>query len=75
MRIRKKEIRIFLDQEGEAVMRMAAVDLTNPIYVNDTDDMGIRVEVERNDGKHVVLIRWDYVLSLDSDEVDNEAGF
>ena len=75
MRISKKEIRIFLDQEGEAVMRMASVDLTDRIYVNDTDDMGIWVDVERNDGKHVVLVRWDYILSLDSDEFDNEAGF
>jgi hypothetical protein len=35
------------------------------VYVQDTDDIGIWVRIEREDGEHIVLIRWDYVLSVD----------
>ena len=35
------------------------------LYVQDTDELGLWVRVERDDGPHLVLVLWDYVLSLD----------
>jgi hypothetical protein len=75
MRISKREVRIFLDEEGQRVIGLAAVDLAAPIYVRDTDDMGIWVRTNRDDGDHLILIRWDYVLCLDFRELENEVRF
>ena len=33
--------------------------------VAETDDLGIWIRVNRPDGKHLLLVRWDYVLSVD----------
>jgi hypothetical protein len=36
-----------------------------PVYVQDTDDIGIWARIDREDGEHIILIRWDYVLTVD----------
>ena len=50
-------------------MSVAAVDLPSAgavlAYVRDTDDLGIWISLDREDGEHVLLIRWEYVLSID----------
>lgn len=50
-------------------MELAAVNLAESpalwVYVQDTDDIGLWVRIAREDGDHLVLIRWEYVLSVD----------
>lgn len=75
MNISEREVTIFLDSDGQRVMGLAAVDTQVPVYVQDTDDIGIWARIDRPDGKHVVLIRWDYVLSLDLRDREKEVGF
>lgn len=74
MKINESEAKVFLDQDGLSVMRAAGVDVQNPVYVEDTDDMGIWARFDRADGKHIVLIRWDYVLSLDVERRSKNVG-
>ena len=38
---------------------------TLSIYIQDTDDIGIWARINREDGEHIVLIRWDYILAVD----------
>jgi len=35
------------------------------VYVDDSDDLGFWLRVQRDDGDHLVLIRWEYILSID----------
>jgi hypothetical protein len=66
--ISQQTVTVFLDEDGRAVMELAAVTLAGSglsIYVQDTDDIGIWARIGREDGEHIVLIRWDYVLSVD----------
>lgn len=69
MNISEKEVTVFLDQDGQSVlalaMGLASVDIRYPVYVQDTDDIGIWARIGRQDGEHTVLIRWEYVLSVD----------
>lgn len=69
MNISQRSITVFLDDDGQEVMRLAAVQTSTsaglPVYVQDTDDIGIWARIDREDGKHIVLIRWDYVLTVD----------
>ena len=42
--------------------------------VDETDDMGIWIRVDRGVEKHLVLIRWDYVLSIDFQDREQPIG-
>jgi hypothetical protein len=66
--IGQRTVTVFLDQGGREVLDLAAVSHSEAglqVYVQDTDDIGIWVRIAREDGEHVLLIRWDYVLSVD----------
>jgi len=67
MRIGERDIAVVVNAEGQQVLK----ELNLPdvpvqwVHVQDTDDMGIWARVVRPDGDHFVLIRWDFVLSVD----------
>lgn len=75
MKINEREVTVFLDQEGQSVMGLLAVDVQIPVYVEETDDMGIWARIDRADGEHTVLIRWDYVLAVDFPSMVKRVGF
>jgi hypothetical protein len=35
------------------------------VKVEDSDDIGMWIRVDREDGDHLLLIRWEYILSMD----------
>lgn len=69
MNLNQRRVAIFLDEDGRAVLSSANVRIAESagllVYVQDTDDIGIWVRIDREDGEHLVLVRWDYVLSVD----------
>jgi len=69
MRISERELSVLLNQEGREILQHAALNLAEApflvVRVEDSDDLGMWVRVTREDGDHVVLIRWEYVLSMD----------
>ena len=67
MKIGERDIAVAISSEGQHVLKALSLP-DSPVqwlYVQDTDDMGIWARVAREDGDHFVLIRWDFVLSLD----------
>lgn len=69
MRIAQGNVAILLSDEGHEVLQLAVPELPESrvisFYVQDTDDLGIWVRIRREDGNHVLLIRWEYVLTVD----------
>ncbi len=66
MRVSQHAVTIIFSQEGRAALELAAVDPSESYYyVQDTDDMGLWIRVQREDGQHLLLVRWEYDLSLD----------
>lgn len=65
MKITQANVAILLSDEGHEVLKLAVPELSESrvvsFYVEDTDDLGIWVRIERNDGNHVLLVRWEYV--------------
>jgi hypothetical protein len=67
LKIGERDITVLIDDTGREVLKSLNLD-DSPmqwLYVQDTDDMGIWVRIQREDGNHLVLIRWDFVLGLD----------
>lgn len=69
MRLSQRTVAIVLSDQGRAALQLAAVSLADSpallAYIQDTDDIGLWVRVRREDGEHVLLVRWEYVLSVD----------
>jgi len=68
--ISKKTVTVFLDEDGQAILEAAAVPMASGspglvANVVETDDLGIWIRIDREDGVHSLLIRWEYVLCLD----------
>jgi hypothetical protein len=69
MKLADKHVGVVLSQEGQAALQIAGVDLAEiplaDFLVEETDDMGMWVRVDREDGEHTLLVRWEFVLALD----------
>jgi hypothetical protein len=69
VKLRERTLGVLVNEEGRHVLQLAAVDIAESqfvwVYVDDSDDGGLWARVPREDGDHLVLIRWEYVLSVD----------
>ena len=69
MKISERDASILLNQDGREVLQHAALNLAESpfltVKVEDSDDIGIWIRVGREDGDHLLLVRWEYVLSMD----------
>ena len=70
MKLNERSVELFLSEEGRKVLQGAAPELPDStslwFQVQETDEMGIWVGVERAGTDHALLIRWDYVLAVSS---------
>ena len=69
MKIDQRDILVVLSQEGRRALRDAAIELpaspTILFQAQEEDEHGLWIRIAREDGDHLVLIRWDYILALD----------
>jgi hypothetical protein len=69
VKVSERDVSVLLNDEGRQVFQLAALDLTESPFVwvkiEDSDDIGVWIRVEREDGDHLVLVRWEYILSMD----------
>jgi hypothetical protein len=69
MRLAEQHVAVVLSQEGQAALQLAGAEVTEiplaDFFVQETNDMGMWVRVNRNDGEHSLLVRWEFVLALD----------
>jgi len=69
MKLNERDVALILSDEGRQVMALSAVKLpeagTIAVRIQDADDIRLWVRTAREDGEHVLLIRWEYILSID----------
>ncbi len=69
MNVRHQSVVVLLSDEGQSALQLAVPSLPEtrlaPFYVQDTDDIGMWVRVKRPDGEHLLLVRWEFVLTID----------
>lgn len=69
MKLAGRHVEVVLSEEGQTALRLAGLEFPEaalPAFsVEDTDEIGMWVRVTREDGAHSLLIRWEFVLSLD----------
>ena len=69
MKIGERDVAIMLSEDGRQVLHQASVNVAERsmiwAYAQEVDDMGLWIRIAREDGDHVVLVRWEYVLTVD----------
>lgn len=69
MKLNERNVAVLLTDDGREVLKLAAVNVESVpatmMYVQDADDMGLSARIGREDGDHLLLVRWEYVLSMD----------
>jgi hypothetical protein len=69
LRVSPTRAAILLSDEGLDALRIALPDLPDSplllLFVQETDELGLWVRVKRKDEDHVLLIRWEFVLTID----------
>jgi len=69
MKMSERDAAVLLTEDGREVLKQAAVNAADSMFlsvrVEDSDDIGIWIRVGREDGDHLLLVRWEYVLSMD----------
>ncbi len=69
MTLGQNSVAIFLSVEGRELMQVAALAVPESsvlmAYVQETNDLGLWIRVDREDGPHLLLVRWEYVLAVD----------
>ncbi len=69
MRVTERDAAVLLSEEGRNVLQLVSVNIGDSpflaVKVEDGDDIGIWVRIAREDGDHLLLVRWEYVLSMD----------
>jgi len=69
MKLAGRDVEIVLSEQGQSALRLAGLELPEtPVvgfFVDETDEMGMWVRVTQADEMHSLLIRWEFVLSVD----------
>ena len=69
MTLSQTSVAIFLSADGRELMKLAALSVPEPsvmmAYVQETNDLGLWIRADREDGPHLLLVRWEYILAVD----------
>ena len=68
MRLAGRRVTFFLSEDGrEFVSELLVFSSRNvvTVEVEETDDVGIWVRVERKSIAHVLLLRWEFILGIE----------
>ena len=78
VKLEGKPVALYLSDEGRRVLRQAGVNVSDTggftFDVYETGDRGLWVRIEYpEEVPHLMLIRWDYILAMDVNEVEVKA--
>jgi len=69
MNLEEQSVILHLSDEGRKVLSQVGVvmpDTTGVLFeVQETSDYGLWIRMDYSDGRHVLLVRWDYILAMD----------
>ena len=69
MSLEGQPVVLHLSDEGRKVLRQVGVDMPETpgvlFDVYETSEQGLWIRMDYLDGRHVLLVRWNYILALD----------
>ncbi len=80
MKLEKQEATILVTEDGKQVLMLAVVSLQSDgnallVRIEESEDLGLWLRLDRQDGSHFFLLRWEYILAVDlADTVTRTIG-
>ena len=75
MKLAGKTATVLLTEDGRQVLQLAKIGLPETdlllVVVQETEDLGVGIRIERGQQDRFFLLRWEYVLGID---VPNETA-
>ena len=72
MKLAKQTATILLDDSGKQVLALAAFAVPESgkilVEVEESEDLGLWIRLNREDGIHFFLLRWKYILGVDLED-------
>lgn len=69
MRFETQSAELLLAEDGRRVLELAGLTLPDktlvPVVIKESEDLGLWIELRREDGIHLFLLRWEYVIGID----------
>jgi len=69
MKLAGQTITVILTEDGRQILKLTGSGLpdshTVTVSVEESEDLGLWVRLQRADQMHFFLLRWDYILALD----------
>lgn len=68
MNLSKRKVSLVLSEDGKTALELAGLRWETAgllLEVEDSDDMGVWVRIQREEEEHILLVRWDYILTMD----------
>jgi len=71
VKLEDRRVVLYLSDEGRRVLRQTGINVLDTggfsFDVQETSDLGLWVHIDYEDGQHLILIRWNYILAIDVD--------
>ncbi len=70
MKLGNQEATILVTEDGKQVLSLAAISLQADgnaflVKIEESEDLGLWLRLNRQDGSHFFLLRWEYILAID----------
>jgi hypothetical protein len=69
IKLEEQSVVLHLSDEGRRVLRQVGVVMPETpgveFEVQEATDYGVWVRLDYSDGRHILLIRWDYIVAMD----------
>ena len=70
MKLGKQEATVFVTEDGKQVLSLAAISLPSDgnafqVKIEESEDLGLWLRLNRQDASHFFLLRWEYILAID----------
>ncbi len=69
MKLAGQAVTVLVTDEGEQILKIAGVSLpdSNSLFISieESEDLGLWVRLQREDQMHLFLLRWEYILGID----------
>jgi len=69
MKLSGQTVALLLSQDGQEVLRLCSVAFPGSglltVLVDESEELGLWIRIPREDQVHLLLLRWEYILTID----------
>jgi hypothetical protein len=69
MKLPGQTVALLLSEDGQQILRLSSVSFPASglvtVLIEESEDLGLWIRIPREDQVHLLLLRWEYILTID----------